>query len=319
MGEHLTIVFSRDRAEHSAQERIGRDLLAGLAGRGGLKAIIVPHLYDLAPDGPAMRALQSVQGDMIVLAWLYPRAAYWILDANRIKGRMGSTSFFPEEELASLPTRGRDRGEEVVERNIWCIDLRDHAEAAPLLCEIERIVTQWRGTPAAVAEMAASSNGQTRVDEVMQTRWYPVIDYDRCGNCLECLNFCLFGVFGLDESGAVVVEQPDACRDGCPACARVCPAGAIMFPQHNSPAIAGDPKATDTAAPIDVAQLLGGTNNLSAAELAAAERLRALSQQPKGEQPKSSPMVSDKTVSSDSPSARDALDDLIDRFDESHP
>ncbi len=24
--------------------------------------------------------------------------------------------------------------------------------------------------------------------------WFPVIDYDRCTNCKQCLNFCLFGV-----------------------------------------------------------------------------------------------------------------------------
>ena len=24
--------------------------------------------------------------------------------------------------------------------------------------------------------------------------WFPVIDYDRCTNCMQCLSFCLFGV-----------------------------------------------------------------------------------------------------------------------------
>ena len=26
--------------------------------------------------------------------------------------------------------------------------------------------------------------------------WFPVIDYDRCTNCMQCLSFCLFGVYG---------------------------------------------------------------------------------------------------------------------------
>lgn len=28
--------------------------------------------------------------------------------------------------------------------------------------------------------------------------WFPVIDYDRCTNCMQCLSFCLFGVYGVD-------------------------------------------------------------------------------------------------------------------------
>ena len=37
----------------------------------------------------------------------------------------------------------------------------------------------------------------------------------------------------------ILVEQPDNCRKGCPACSRVCPENAIIFPQHKTPAIAG--------------------------------------------------------------------------------
>ncbi len=70
-------------------------------------------------------------------------------------------------------------------------------------------------------------------------RWYPVIDFSRCTNCMECIDFCLFGVYGVDGSETILVEQPDNCRKGCPACSRVCPANAIMFPQHKTPAIAG--------------------------------------------------------------------------------
>ena len=70
-------------------------------------------------------------------------------------------------------------------------------------------------------------------------RWYPVIDYSRCTNCMECIDFCLFGVYGVDKLETILVEQPDNCRKGCPACSRVCPENAIIFPQHKTPAIAG--------------------------------------------------------------------------------
>jgi len=62
--------------------------------------------------------------------------------------------------------------------------------------------------------------------------WYPIIDPERCVDCKQCLNFCLFGVYGKDESGHVAVTHPDACKTNCPACARVCPQAAIIFPKY---------------------------------------------------------------------------------------
>ena len=59
---------------------------------------------------------------------------------------------------------------------------------------------------------------------------------------MECIDFCLFGVYGIDEQETILVEQPDNCRKGCPACSRVCPENAIIFPQHKTPVIAGDPE-----------------------------------------------------------------------------
>ena len=61
--------------------------------------------------------------------------------------------------------------------------------------------------------------------------WFPVIDYDRCVNCRQCLEFCLFGVYETDADGKVVVAHPDHCKNNCPSCARLCPHVAIMFPK----------------------------------------------------------------------------------------
>jgi ferredoxin len=46
----------------------------------------------------------------------------------------------------------------------------------------------------------------------------------------------------LDEGGKVEVRNPDSCKTGCPACARICPQSAIMFPLYEKDeAIAGAP------------------------------------------------------------------------------
>lgn len=70
--------------------------------------------------------------------------------------------------------------------------------------------------------------------------WFPVIDYGRCIDCKQCLNFCLFGVYTLGDDGKVVVERPANCKTNCPACARVCPEAAIIFPKYGDSPINGD-------------------------------------------------------------------------------
>ena len=92
--------------------------------------------------------------------------------------------------------------------------------------------------------------------------WFPVIDYDRCTNCKQCLSFCLFGVYNVDDNGRVTVQNPTNCKNGCPACARVCPHVAIMFPKYTKSPINGDKVSAEhlTTEPVkvDVAAALGG-------------------------------------------------------------
>lgn len=69
--------------------------------------------------------------------------------------------------------------------------------------------------------------------------WFPVIEYGRCVNCKQCLSFCLFGVYELSEKGKVIVAKPENCKTNCPACAKVCPKSAIIFPKYSDSPING--------------------------------------------------------------------------------
>jgi len=91
--------------------------------------------------------------------------------------------------------------------------------------------------------------------------WFPVIDYDRCKNCKQCLSFCLFGVYGLDATGRVAVVNPQGCKTNCPACARICPDVAIIFPKYNQAPINGAPIVDEDAerakVKVNVQEILG--------------------------------------------------------------
>jgi Pyruvate/2-oxoacid:ferredoxin oxidoreductase delta subunit len=92
--------------------------------------------------------------------------------------------------------------------------------------------------------------------------WFPVIDYDRCTNCMQCLSFCLFGVYGVDEQQRIQVQNNDNCKTNCPACSRVCPEAAIMFPKYKSGPINGDVVSDADLQrekmKVDISALLGG-------------------------------------------------------------
>ncbi|MFV0346405.1 MAG: ATP-binding protein [Bacteroidales bacterium] len=78
--------------------------------------------------------------------------------------------------------------------------------------------------------------------------WYPVLDKDRCTECGKCYDFCLFGVYSK-EDGKVKVINPQNCKNDCPACARTCPATAIIFPKYPKSPVNGGSAIEETFSP----------------------------------------------------------------------
>ena len=160
----------------------------------------------------------------------------------------------------------------------------------------------------------ASESFLKRIEEDSGRRWYPVIDYSRCTNCMECIDFCLFGVYGVDRVESILVEQPDNCRKGCPACSRVCPENAIIFPQHKTPAIAGSPEVGGNLK-IDLSKLFGAPDDgKSAEEIAAIERDEQLLAAGRDAVGMTVGMPKRQTERDNEP--KDELDSLVDELDE---
>jgi NAD-dependent dihydropyrimidine dehydrogenase PreA subunit len=307
MSRHrLTVVLSQAAGKHPAKRALEESIAAALILEPGLDVSIVPHLYDLDAQHTGRLFLESVQGDMVVLSWLYPRAAFWLLDRDGIQGRYGETKLKPpaddEDEDEGEPgasatgENGKSKGIGAVnppDRSIYCLDLRDFTTHTPYVEEVRRIAAECRERHAAKAAPAPpvmvqlglpSGNGHAADNQganaprspappfapeqllaAPNRRWYPVIDYSRCTNCLECLDFCLFGVYGVDSLDRIFTEHQDSCKKGCPACSRVCPENAIMFPDYKTPAIAGADTGAVGGLKIDLTKLFGGGDPLTTA------------------------------------------------------
>jgi NAD-dependent dihydropyrimidine dehydrogenase PreA subunit len=337
--QRLTVVLSQAQGKNPTRRALEESIAAALIMEPGLDVSIVPYLYDLGAEHTGRLFLESIQGDMVVLAWMYPRAAFWLLDRDGIKGHYGDNQITPpadadedEEEGEPEPPKGIG-SVDVPQRWIYCLDLRDHKSHEVYVQEVRRIAAECRerreaqlktwiqGEPTMVQlgrylreEEPAKPQSSFTAEQIMKQpdrRWYPVIDYSRCTNCMECLDFCLFGVYGVDKLDRILVENQDNCKRGCPACSRVCPEHAIMFPDYKTPAIAGAPVGSISGLKIDLSKLFGGGDALA---IAAQERDRELVAD--GRQAVGMTIGIPKRQADKPKEPKDDLDKLMDALDE---
>ncbi len=358
-GKKITVVLSQAQGKNPQRRHLEEEIATALIMAPDVDCSVVPHLYDMSHDHTGMLFLRSVPGDLIVLSWLFPRAAHWTLDRAGVKGHEGESllrddesdneSDLPQEDDTSLDSIG---ALDVPNRKIYCIDLRVDDSPQAFINEVRRIsdessiqtvdLMQWiNGNPKkdqlerylhpqqllqlevprsnengqnrnGQEEDGASNGDSSHQPEPTKRRWYPVIDYDRCTNCMECIDFCLFGVYGIDHRERILVEQQDNCKKGCPACSRVCPENAIIFPGHKTPAIAGADGEV-AGLKIDLSKLFGAPSK-SALELAVEERDVELVRD--GRDAVGMEVGVPKRQTETVATPRDALDDLMDGLDD---
>jgi len=65
--------------------------------------------------------------------------------------------------------------------------------------------------------------------------WCPRIDYEKCDDCMECVEFCPHDVFEIRENDTpkLIVKNPSNCVVFCRACDKTCGPDAIEFPDKN--------------------------------------------------------------------------------------
>ncbi len=325
--------------------------------------MLVPNLYDLANDSQSVSKMRQWQGPIVILSWLFDRAAFWVLDRNEIRGQFAESLLLnPDlqedddddedaEDSSDEDEKAADRVTSInvrPDRNIYSIDLRASTSPEAYAAEFQRILSleKIEGPKKELLSLerflsptnstAMAMNGSGNLDSSVPTahesplgivplrmedhparRWYPVIDYSRCTNCMECIDFCLFGVYGVDRGETILVEQPDNCRKGCPACSRVCPENAIMFPQHKTPAIAGAP--VDAGGfKIDLSKLFGAPERDEDPAAAAArernEQLILAGRAAVDTQPVPNPAKASELKTANA--NKDELDSLIDQLDQ---
>jgi NAD-dependent dihydropyrimidine dehydrogenase PreA subunit len=365
----LLVVVSQGQSRSPDKRELEEGIANLAAALPKTFSLVVPHLYDLSQDSESLKRMREWKGPMVLLTWLFDRAAFWVLDRMEVRGQFGVTELKNPDTLLDSDEEDEDDGESSDEdekaedrvaniharpdRNIYSIDMRSSAalgdferefrrilEAEDLLRDSERTTLSLDRflNPTNTTALSASVAGALeqpmvhdaplgivpmRIDEHPNRRWYPVIDYSRCTNCMECIDFCLFGVYGVDKAETILVEQPDNCRKGCPACSRVCPENAIIFPQHKTPAIAGAPVEAGGAFKIDLSKLFGAPErNEDSVTAAARERdeqlilagRAAVGMATIGTAPSS---ADGKTADGNtSERSKDELDSLIDQLDD---
>jgi NAD-dependent dihydropyrimidine dehydrogenase PreA subunit len=190
----------------------------------------VPDLCEMAARGDArLRDLASAP-ELTVVA-CYPRAVKWLFASAGARLPETTTKVWnmrveaPEAVVEGVLNSGVRR--------------REATDALP--------------APEPAAQLAASSGWKP---------WFPVIDYTRCTNCMQCLSFCLFDVYGVSADQKIQVQNQSNCKTECPACSRVCPEVAIMFPKYRHGPINGEEIKSDDvrreAMKVDISALLGG-------------------------------------------------------------
>jgi Pyruvate/2-oxoacid:ferredoxin oxidoreductase delta subunit len=227
----MLIIFSQQRNDEGntldkstvdiQQSAVSQLAVSQLAEHFRSAVVSIPFLYDLQPFGRIIPQLRKTAAE-VAAKEAVPKEVVLFFSSLPVQAA--------ESLLASLEIPFD-----------FCFNITDKT-TAEIIAETETALQNRNiGIPAkdTATNNSADNSAVENLTEPVSKRWYPVICRSECTGCLECVNFCLFGVYSVDENNLPFVDLPDHCRPGCPACSRICPPRAIIFPMHEDADISG--------------------------------------------------------------------------------
>ncbi|OGF48772.1 MAG: hypothetical protein A2044_03900 [Candidatus Firestonebacteria bacterium GWA2_43_8] len=195
MTKNKIIVLSRWQGKDNKKIKYEDALIKELSGYN-VSILLIPHIYYLKNNYSFYKKILKFKGEILICSWLFPRASEWVMNKE-------------------LDTSGK--------KAVKYFSFLKYKKPGELVSVLKIAVKSEKSGKALIEDIS-------KIPAV--ERWYPVVDYSKCRNCKKCLEFCVFGVYSLGEKKKINVENPGKCKPGCPACSRVCPHGAIMFPHY---------------------------------------------------------------------------------------
>ncbi len=223
--DYSKIIYCRCAYNNSITEE-SRELFNKILQSSKKELLVLDDLCAMATQKNS-ELIDFVKNGSITIIACHPRAVKWLLFRAGVEMNILDNLQYLDMTKYPFAELCKEAGVEISEQD---------------KAEVQKIHPVLQKNQTAPPEESASFEKAYALQHSKQSTrpWFPVIDYSRCTKCGACMDFCLFGVYDKQEDNTIDVAHPFNCKDNCPACARICPHHAIIFPKYNNAPVNGD-------------------------------------------------------------------------------
>ena len=127
----IPVVVSLGQSNNPVKRKLEAEVAARVTADPRFELVVAPNLYDLKAEGEGVSKLMAFNGDMIILTWMYSRAAHWMLNRAGVAGQEGQSllTYGEDEDQEEMDSEEDEKPRVIDEltlphRRIYCIDLR---------------------------------------------------------------------------------------------------------------------------------------------------------------------------------------------------